>query len=151
LALVIDASVGLKWVLQEADSGHARALIRLERDLLAPDFWLNEAANVLWLQVRKGVFTPDEARAGLGLLRAQVAVTPTRDMRLHEMALEIAFATGCAVYDALYVAFAVAMGASAVVAADAPFERAVRTHPDTALASMVLSLEAWAKSRDVRP
>jgi len=61
--------VGLKWVLQEPDSHLAAALVRSEPDLLVPDFWLNEATNVLWLQVRRKLFTPDEAREGLALLR----------------------------------------------------------------------------------
>jgi predicted nucleic acid-binding protein len=75
VALVVDASVGLKWVLQEPDSHLAEALVRTEPDLLVPDFWLHEATNVLWLQVRRKLFTPDEAREGLALLRAQVEPT----------------------------------------------------------------------------
>jgi predicted nucleic acid-binding protein len=53
VALVVDASVGLKWVLEEPDSGLARALVEREPDLVAPDFWLNEATNVLWLRARR--------------------------------------------------------------------------------------------------
>jgi predicted nucleic acid-binding protein len=53
VTLVVDASVGLKWVVQEADSNLAERLARSEADLLVPDFWLNEACNVLWLQVRR--------------------------------------------------------------------------------------------------
>jgi hypothetical protein len=47
VALVIDASVGLKWALEEPDSHLAEALVRAEPDLLVPDFWLHEATNVL--------------------------------------------------------------------------------------------------------
>jgi len=65
MALVVDASVGLKWVLNEPDSDLAEALVRAEPDLLVPDFWLNDATNVLWLQVRRKLFTPTEAREGL--------------------------------------------------------------------------------------
>ena len=72
MPLVIDASVGLKWVLEEPDSHLARALVLSDEVLLVPDFWLNEACNVLWLQVQKKVFTPDEAREGLGLLRRKL-------------------------------------------------------------------------------
>ena len=77
MALVVDASVGLKWALKEADSSLAEALVRIEPDLLVPDFWLNEATNVLWLQVRRKLFTPEEAREGLALLRDQIDPTPT--------------------------------------------------------------------------
>jgi predicted nucleic acid-binding protein len=147
VALVVDASVGLKWVLDEPDSDVAAALVRIEADLLVPDFWLNEATNVLWLQVRRKVFTPDEAREGLALLRAQIEPTPTGDMRLHEVAFDIAIAIEHSTYDTLYLAFAVAMGASAVVTADGSFVRSIRAHPDAKLAAMVLPLDVWAKSR----
>jgi predicted nucleic acid-binding protein len=92
LSLVVDASVALKWVLQEPDSHFAEALLRTEPDLLIPDFWLGEATNVLWLQVRRKLLTPDEAREGLALLRTQVPPTSTADMDLHEIALEIGMA-----------------------------------------------------------
>ena len=147
MALVVDASVGLKWVLQEPDSHLAEALVRIEPDLLVPDFWLNEATSVLWLQVRRKLFTPDEAREGLALLRAQVEPTPTAHMRLHDLALDISIAIAHSTYDTLYLAFAVAMGANGVVAADGPFLRSIRTHPDPSLSAMVLSLDAWARSQ----
>ena len=147
MALVVDASVGLKWVLQEPDSHLAEALVRIEPDLLVPDFWLNDATNVLWLQVRRKLFTPDEAREGLALLRAQVEPTSTAHMRLHDLALDISIAIHHSTYDTLYLAFAVAMGANGVVAADGPFLRSIRTHPDPSLSAMVLSLDAWARSQ----
>jgi predicted nucleic acid-binding protein len=147
VALVVDASVGLKWVLQEPDSHLAEALARIEPDLLVPDFWLNEATNVLWLQVRRRLFTPDEAREGLALLRAQIEPTPTAHMRLHDLALDIGIAIDHSTYDTLYLAFAVAMGASAVVVADGPFLQSMRTHPDPILSAMVLPLDTWARSQ----
>jgi predicted nucleic acid-binding protein len=149
MAIVVDASVGLKWVLQEPDSHLAEALIRFEPDLLVPDFWLNEATNVLWLQVRKKVFTPVEAREGLALLRALVEPTSTANMHLHEVALDIGIDVGHSTYDTLYLAFAVAMGASAVVAADSQFLRSVGTHADPAMSSMVVALDAWAAARGI--
>ena len=44
----------------------------------------------------------------------------------------------------MYLAFAIATGARAVVAADGPFVRSMQTHPDATLSAMMLSLEAWA-------
>jgi len=38
LSLVVDASIALKWVLQEVDSHIAEALLLVEPDLLVPDF-----------------------------------------------------------------------------------------------------------------
>jgi predicted nucleic acid-binding protein len=149
LPLVIDASVGLKWVLEEPDSHLAWALALSDEVLLVPDFWLNEACNVLWLQVQKKVFTPDEAREGLGLLRAQLEPTPTASLGLHDVALEIGLTINHSTYDTLYVAFAVAMGAERVVAADGPFVRHMRTHPDPAMMRMLLPLGDWAAAKGI--
>jgi predicted nucleic acid-binding protein len=140
LALVVDASVGLKWVLEEPDSHLAEALVRIEPDLLIPDFWL---------QVRRRLFTPDEAREGLTLLRAQIEPTPTAQMQLHEVALDIGLAINHSTYDTLYLAFAIAVGASGVVAADGPFTQSIRTHPDPALSAMVIPLDTWARTQGI--
>lgn len=137
----------MKWILQELDSHFADALARSGEDLLVPDFWLNEATNVLWLQVRRRLLTPDEAREGLALLRAQVEPTPTAELGLHDVALEIGLTVEHSTYDTLYVAFALAVDAAHVVAADGPFAAAMARHPDPGLASMVLPLSEWAKMR----
>ncbi len=149
MPLVIDASVGLKWVLQEPDSHLARALAVSNETLLVPDFWLNEACNVLWLQVRKNLFTPAEAREGFALLRAQVEPTPTASLRLHDVALELGLAINHSTYDTLHVAFAIAMAADHVGVADGPFVRAMQTHPDPALTGMLLPLGEWAASSGI--
>ena len=149
MPLVVDASVALKWVLQEPDSHFAEALLRIEPELLIPDFWLGEATNVLWLQVRRKLLTPNEAREGLALLRTQIPPTPTTDMGLHDVALEIGMAVNHSTYDTLYLAFAIATGATGVVVSDGPFVRAMRTHPDPALSAMLVPLDAWARSRGV--
>lgn len=147
MALVVDASVALKWVLQEPDSHLAQDLAESNETLLMPDFWLNEACNVLWLQVRKRVFSPDEAREGLTLLQGIVDATPTGELKLHDVALDIGLATNHSTYDTLYLAFAIAMGARAVVVADGLFVRDMQRHPDPALAAMLLPLDTWAQAR----
>lgn len=143
MALVVDASVALKWVLPEPDSHLAQALAESPEELLVPDFWLNEATNVCWLQVRKGIWSPDEAREALELLRAQLPPTPTGDLVLHDVALDIGLAVDHSTYDTLYVAFAVAMGSRGVVVADRPFVRDMSRHPDPELAGLLIPLEAW--------
>lgn len=147
MALVVDASVALKWVLAEPDSHLAQALAEGEEELLLPDFWLNEATNVCWLQTRKGVWSADEAREALDLLRAQVPLTPTGDLALHDVALEIGLAVGHSTYDTLYVAFAVAMAARGIVAADKPFVAAMRRHPDPAPGAMLIPLGEWGRGQ----
>jgi predicted nucleic acid-binding protein len=150
LALVVDASVGLKWFLPEPDSVLAAAPHSSEPNLWMPDFWLHEVTNVLWREVRRQRLTPEEARDGLALLKAQVEPVPTSHMNLHDHALEIGIAINHSPYDTMYVAFAIVVGATAVIASDAQFVRDMRTHPDAALASMVVPLDDWAISRGIR-
>lgn len=147
MALVVDASVALKWVLEEPDSHLAQALAEGEEELLVPDFWLNEATNVCWLQVRKGKWSADEAREALELLRAQAPPTPTGDLALHDVALDIGLAVNHSTYDTLYVAFAVAMGGRGVVVADGPFVAAMRRHPDPTLATILIPLSDWGRDQ----
>lgn len=149
--LVVDASVALKWVLPEPDKHLADALLHMEPHLAVPDFWLNEAANVLWREVRRRIFAPSEARDALGMLHTLVEPTPTADLHLHDVALQLGIALNQSTYDTLYIAFAFAIGASAVVVADAPFARAVRSNPDRELATMVMGLDEWATSRGLSP
>lgn len=150
MTLVVDASVGLKWALPKRDSHLAQALAVSTETLLVPDFWLGEATNILWLQVRRGIFTPDEAREGLALLRAQVEPTPTAGMDLHDVALEIGLAVNHSTYDTLYLAFAIAMGARGVVVSDGPFVRDMQRHPDQVLAAMLIPLDEWAREHAAR-
>ena len=159
MALVVDASVGLKWVLPEHDSHLAQALAVGDETLLVPDFWLGEATNVLWMQVRRGILTPDEAWKGLALLRAQVEPTPTAGMDLHGLALEIGLAVNHSTYDTLYPAFAIAIaiaiaiatGARGVVVSDAAFVKDMQRHPDRVLAAMLIPLDQWASGSGVVP
>ncbi len=147
MALVVDASVGLKWVLREPDSAWAEALLNAEPDLYIPDFWLHEATNVLWVQVRKRLVTPAQAREFLSLLKTILKPTVTTDMGLHRVALDVGIAVNHSPYDTMYIAFALAVGADGVVMADTPFERNRRNHPDSTIAALPLSLEAWAAGR----
>ena len=114
-----------------------------------PDFSLLEAANIMWREVRRRLFTPAEARRGLALLQAHVEPTPTTGMGLPHRAPEIGIATNHSTYDTMYVAFALAVGATGVVASDGAFVRAMRTHSDGAIAAMVQPLDAWAASRGI--
>ena len=144
---MVDASVALKWALEEPGRHLAQALAKGNEGLLVPGFWLDEACNVCWLQACKGKWSAGEAREALKLLHAQVPPTPTGDLALHDVALEIGLATGHSTYYTLYVAFAVAMGARGVVAADGPFVRDMRRHPDPALAKLLIPLADWGRER----
>jgi len=133
--IVIDASVAVKWVLSEADSDAADAL--LDQDLMAPSIWLAEAANVLWRKGRTGEITTEQANARLSeLLQAPVASLPIEpDL---EPALKLAMEIGHPVYDCIYLALAL-HHRTHVVTADRRFASAAST---PALAGSVRLLTA---------
>jgi len=146
MRLVVDASVALKWVLTEPDTAWAYALLESQEDLVLPDFCMAEATNVIWLQVRRKVLTPQQAGKRLGFFRALSFLEPTGDLGLHEMALDVGITVNHSTYDTLYVAFAVAVGADHVIVADGPFTRNMRAHPNLTLSKIILPLNEWAAS-----
>ena len=64
-ALVIDASVAVKWVVSETNSDRAASLLALPQDLIAPDVVLVEAGGALSRRVRQGQTSPTEGAAAL--------------------------------------------------------------------------------------
>ena len=95
--VVIDASVGLKWVLPEEDSDQARSLLADGRSMgarfVAPDAYLPEVANALWARSSlRGDITGEEARDGLERLFLSLpTLVPSVD--LATQALELALAS----------------------------------------------------------
>jgi predicted nucleic acid-binding protein len=67
MTVIVDASVALKWVLEEDGSDHASALLA-EQPLAAPDLLVVECANVLWAKARRRVLTRDLAGAALAAI-----------------------------------------------------------------------------------
>jgi predicted nucleic acid-binding protein len=66
LTVVIDASVAIKWVLEEPGSEQAISL--QDEELIAPALWLIEAANALWRRFHAAVGTAPTLRDHVRLL-----------------------------------------------------------------------------------
>ena len=125
MTIVVDASVALKWVLDEPGKEAADAL--LDDELIAPALWLLEAANALWRRTLRGEITPGEAKARLEELNnAPVASTAIADDLA--AAADLANRLGHPVYDCLYLALALRENAY-VVTADARFRAVVEKIP----------------------
>ena len=111
--LVIDASVAIKWVVEE--EGTAEALALRHRKLIAPDLIVAECANILWKKVRRAELSAEEAGiAGRLLANADLDLMPTRS--LMDAALEIAMLLDHPAYDCLYLALAEQTGSTFVTA-----------------------------------
>jgi hypothetical protein len=63
---VVDASVVIKWFIDEVHAEAARRLQAEHYDLLAPDVLWPESGNILWKKVRRGELTTAEARLIFG-------------------------------------------------------------------------------------
>lgn len=127
-AAIIDASVAVKWVVEESGSDRARGLSQAR--LEAPDLLPVECANILWKKVRLGDLRQQEAARRLDLLlRAPVVLAGSRD--LLEAALELAFELKHPVYDCVYLALALRR-AIPLVTADQRLVAAARRRRRTA-------------------
>ena len=65
--LVIDASVAIKWVIEEPGTREALSLRR--HRLFAPDLLVAECANILWKKTRRNELTLQEALLAARLLQ----------------------------------------------------------------------------------
>jgi predicted nucleic acid-binding protein len=104
MTVVVDASVGLKWVVTEAGSEIAVALIE-GRQLLVPDLFWIETGNALAAKVRREELSRADARdAWHDLLQAPVIARPATPDSL-TATLALAQDIGHPLYDCLYLAF----------------------------------------------
>jgi predicted nucleic acid-binding protein len=115
-AIVVDASVGIKWFLPEVHSAEARRWRGASHELHVPAaFFEIEIAGILWKNVRRGDLDAADADAVL----AQVPSLPlTRHVEapLLPSVLDLAVKTDRSVYDCLYLGLAVELGGRMVTA-----------------------------------
>lgn len=134
--VVIDASVGIKWVLHEEQTEDAIALVR-DRELLTSALFWAEAGNAIAGRVRRGHLDRQRADDAWRELRAVPMQTRGLDADAIRVALDLAHDLAHPIYDCCYLAVAVAEQA-VVVTADGRFRSAVAKHPS--LADWVLLL-----------
>jgi predicted nucleic acid-binding protein len=148
-ALVIDASIAVKWVVEESGTAEALTLRRRAR-LLAPDRLAVECANILWKKVQRRELSKEEALFAARLLQgAEIELLPTRS--LLEVAARIAIKLDHPAYLCLYLALAVANDCR-FVTADERFLRKLGQGRRRRLRDRVIALtEAGAGLGDPTP
>lgn len=102
----LDASVAIKWVVEEV---HTEAAVRLAESgpsWVVPDLFHAEVGNVLWKKVRRDEIRERDALKALELLLS-LGMTTRETRALLPYALRIALQFQCTVYDAIYLSVAV--------------------------------------------
>ena len=125
---VVDASVVVKWLVQEAYSEEAVALLDSGSTFVAPALVFAEAANALWVMRRRGDIVADDMADAVETLRAMPVAVPVTMPQLAAAASRLAVDLDHPVYDCFYLALAV-QTQYPVVTADRRFHDKVRAHP----------------------
>ena len=103
--LIVDASVAVKWFVEEDDSDVAGALLSGDIVVHAPRLLATELANALWKNWRREKVSLQQARSALGAVRQIVGqwhdVEPLLDR-----AVQLSFELDHPVYDLTYLSLA---------------------------------------------
>lgn len=107
--MIIDASVGAKWFLGEEFSEIANRLkedaAQEKIEIVVPEFFYSEMANIFWKEVRKKKMKIRDAQEGMDRLMG-LPLQKYADQELSDVALDNALQFGISVYDALYLSLA---------------------------------------------
>ncbi len=105
MKLVVDASVAVKWFVEENLRQEARLLVKQGHELVSPDFILIETANIAWKKALRREIGKDQARTIVAAI-PQYVPTLYPSSELMDRALELALALDHPVYDCLYLSCA---------------------------------------------
>ena len=140
--IVVDASVAVKWLVDEPDSDAAGILFRSDAVLMCREHAVGEIGEVLVRSCRRGTMTVDEVRRANSAIVNRLALKSP--LPLIRLATTIALDASVSFYDALYVAAAERWHVPPV-GADA---RLVASLAATPWRSRVILLRDWRDTRD---
>ncbi|MGS1017823.1 type II toxin-antitoxin system VapC family toxin [Allosphingosinicella humi] len=115
--MIVDASVGIKWLVPEEDSAAAAELVGTF-DLIVPTLFHCETGNALWKKAARGEILLADVLPHLGDLPSLVRTVD--ETALIRRAVELASVLAHPVYDCIYLALAESMD-DVVVTADRRF------------------------------
>lgn len=141
MGFVVDASVAVKWLIDEPLSDQAAQLLEKNIPLVAPELLYAEAANALWAIARRGHIAASDVRDALDLLADAPLTVPTSMKQLMAAAARLAIDLDHPVYDCIYLALAI-QEQRPVITADRRFYEMVQAHPY--LSGHVTKLESLA-------
>jgi predicted nucleic acid-binding protein len=136
-SFIIDASIAVKWVIEEKGTPEALRLRRRAK-MLAPDLLVPECSNILWKKVQRAELSKEEAILAARLLQtAEIELLPNRS--LLELATRTAIEINHPAYDCLYLASAIERNCR-FVTADERFVRKLREQHRKRLRDKVITL-----------
>lgn len=139
--LVVDASIAIKWVIDESGSNLAIAL-RAGARFVAPDLLNAELGNILYKKVVRGEVQPDDAEMlAILLTRIDIDLRPTKS--LLPAAVRLAVKIEHPTYDCFYLALALSEGCQ-FVTADAKLLHKLDSNQRAGLRRSCLSLKEAA-------
>jgi predicted nucleic acid-binding protein len=107
--LVVDTNLIAYRYLSAGHAERLDALLRRDRDWVAPRLWRSELRNVLSAYVRRGLLRLED---GLAILDDAELLMGSRDFEpVSSAVLRLAQRSGCAAYDCEFVALAQDLGA----------------------------------------
>jgi predicted nucleic acid-binding protein len=140
--LVVDASIAVKWVVEE-DGTQQALILRRHAKLIAPDLLIAECANILWKKVQRDELSQQEALLAARLLQAaEIELLPSRSSM--EAATRLAIELDHPAYDCVYLALAIDNDCK-FVTADERLLRKLDQGGQEALRARVISLTDIAK------
>jgi predicted nucleic acid-binding protein len=123
--MVIDASIGVKWMVPESDSAKAIELLG-ESNLVVPTLFHVEVGNALWKKARRKEISLKPVLPFFGALPDLVQTVS--EVPFASRAAEMAVELGHPIYDCVYLAAAEAME-DELITADERFLKLVGPSP----------------------
>ena len=112
---IVDASVAVKWFIEEEYSDSALSVLNESNQLHAPDFLLLEIDSVIMKWIRRNVISQMEG-SGIREALRQYPIQIHPFISYLDSAFAITNRTGQSVYDCLYLALAVLLEGKMVTA-----------------------------------
>lgn len=136
--LVVDASIAVKWAVEEEGTSLALGL-RHGRRFAAPEPLIVECANILWKKVQRGEVSREEAKMAASLLeRSDIELFGMRG--LLAKGTELATNIGHPAYDCMYVSLAMSRNCR-FVTADERLVRVLHQKAPREIANLCMTLE----------
>jgi predicted nucleic acid-binding protein len=139
VAYIVDASVAVKWFVNEEGTAQALGLLRSGSELYAPALMQQEVANTLWKKCRAGLLSAADASERIDRLPGYIRPMAS-EPDLAE-AFRIATDIDHPVYDCLYVQASIESRLPLITADRRLFLRAGRL-----MQAVIYELSQWSSS-----